>query len=1280
MALFKKNVQDIIVEAKLAYARGNISEASRLLHSVKYRELREYGEGLYLLAKIYLDLIPQLTDQAEINNKYEVIESYLFRAKELSHKEAKVLYDQYFDTNRVLKVNMTVTNTTKNVVDNKTNDKVVNTDKTSQNIKSDEKQTTVNTVKATTINSTVNTVKDMTLNVDVKEQKTKEVKNVQNNIKSKYEHENDIKDIPVEVKWIIQDCLLNSQYLKNLGHSGTVLETKEEKEMKRVFPSLDTRKIVYYNFTSSLLKKEWFAFTPFDYYDYLGNHANIKNVVKIESFYKSKYYGEMIKLYYKDGSVSEAKFMYNETFVSNFLEKLKESATSIRDKGYQYQNKGDLYNAYQYYLISAEIFDNPEAQNDLGVFYKTGKYVEADVERAIYWYERSAKQNNIHALSNLGSLLRSQKRYDEAIIWLEKALAQGSANAANNLGLCYLNGEGCNVDYDKAIEYFKKASENGNYYGDYNLGRVYTYYKFDYAKAFDYYLKAASKNHTGALNGIGLAYMHGRYASVNYDKALEYFDRSIAIDNGSYAYAHKAYLYATCKNDEHKAQELFNKAIELGWNNYSYIAEIYSQEQFGKVDYEKARYWLEKGVKENHSQSKFELALMYVDGIGVKQDYNKALELLSEDDNNSNIKVLLGRLYIEGKGVPQDITKGLELLIPAINKRCPYAHYYQSCLDIEGNYVSKNESLGLKGLLILSTYKGDIYAYKAKQKLEYYLTNEKYNLIKSCDIKILLDICKVITFDEYPKQQFEIYTRLDNSLENCPSKVYATLAKSYHFGVNTRVDYEKAVSYYEKCLHSKDYTYDSEIEFNYASLRFEGKGCFKDLTYGFKMAIAVGAYKDKCPDGVLPYKKGINTFVNLVFKHIKECRIYEYIHYAAKYIDLDKPEVAEFREIIEANEGKFLYATALVMVEKLQEFKNQCNEEIQRIVDEKKYDWKYQEDSKKRSLYSKEKEREYDIVETLLKAADYGSFEAIEYLSENYSVDLVYNNIYPVENYDFRLMRYYDDEGIIEQAKLLTYSWKYDEAIIKLREIIVSRKSNDNLLKALKLVYENIPYNEIMYDLDDIYLETFGYKALTYLKLSLMSERKVVSYKLSRDRTPLSQYVYIDFDVYDTADYEDFLCDEVDYDMFDDNMKNVSLLNIKNRRVMKLLDMMAYRPDDVESLLSYGDNIKFEFTGLENLKDGVFTFIENYVRDSDYKKWRGKNIEGEYSMLPVKLTFIDNDIYTFWSEDISKFIKVDKNEAVYVPDFFTDRVPTYMILKGNTPLLVFNVEKQKRML
>ena len=62
------------------------------------------------------------------------------------------------------------------------------------------------------------------------------------------------------------------------------------------------------------------------------------------------------------------------------------------------------------------------------------------------------------------------------------------------------------------------------------------------------------------------------------------------------------------------------------------------------------------------------------------------------------------------------------------------------------------------------------------------------------------------------------------------------------------------------------------------------------------------------------------------------------------------------------------------------------------------------------------------IVDTLLKAADHGSFEAIEYLSEHYSVDLVYNDIYLVENYDFRLMRYYDDEGIIEQAKLLLYS------------------------------------------------------------------------------------------------------------------------------------------------------------------------------------------------------------------------------------------------------------------
>ena len=87
---------------------------------------------------------------------------------------------------------------------------------------------------------------------------------------------------------------------------------------------------------------------------------------------------------------------------------------------------------------------------------------------------------------------------------------QGNLNAMNNLGWAYLNGDGVQKDYNKAIEYFEDSLWGGNAnaaYGiSYALGTKKGATKHEYDEAFFYGLHAAKAGNMKAQHLIGTYY------------------------------------------------------------------------------------------------------------------------------------------------------------------------------------------------------------------------------------------------------------------------------------------------------------------------------------------------------------------------------------------------------------------------------------------------------------------------------------------------------------------------------------------------------------------------------------------------------------------------------------------------------------------------------------------------------------------------------------------------------------------------------------------------------
>lgn len=210
----------------------------------------------------------------------------------------------------------------------------------------------------------------------------------------------------------------------------------------------------------------------------------------------------------------------------------------------------------------------------------TGK---ARYEEAYKYYKIAAEHNHPVANWAIGYLYyegyignKSKRDLYLAFKYFNKARKLKCSNAFNSFGLIILNGNMPHIkkNKDKAIEMFEKAKSLGNIYAYNNLGKIFEEEK-NYKKAYEYYLVSANLGESWAANKIGDFFRKGIVGTKDLKKAFDYY--TISSESP--------------------------KFILYPWSKYNL-----------------AKYFYENGNLE----------------IGVKQDINKAIELLEDISNELN--------------------------------------------------------------------------------------------------------------------------------------------------------------------------------------------------------------------------------------------------------------------------------------------------------------------------------------------------------------------------------------------------------------------------------------------------------------------------------------------------------------------------------------------------------------------------------------------------------------------------------------------------------------------
>lgn len=173
---------------------------------------------------------------------------------------------------------------------------------------------------------------------------------------------------------------------------------------------------------------------------------------------------------------------------------------------------------------------DPDAMARLGLYYSTGKHVEADSAKAVKWFERASKLEQVDALYYLGECYFFGKGVDRdparAVGLLNRAHEQGDSRASDMLATCYAKGQGVESNHPRARELYEESIRRGNTTALGNLGVLYLQDRGidrDEEKAFDLFRQGAEAGATNAMVLFALSHERGVGTEQNQEVAERYY-------------------------------------------------------------------------------------------------------------------------------------------------------------------------------------------------------------------------------------------------------------------------------------------------------------------------------------------------------------------------------------------------------------------------------------------------------------------------------------------------------------------------------------------------------------------------------------------------------------------------------------------------------------------------------------------------------------------------------------------------------------------------------------
>ena len=267
-----------------------------------------------------------------------------------------------------------------------------------------------------------------------------------------------------------------------------------------------------------------------------------------------------------------------------------------------------------------------EAQLFTGNFYYLGKGVPQDYNEAFRWYQRAAEHQDMFMFPS---------------------------EVYSHMGACYLYGHGVTQNYDKAMEYFNKIGDGdfGSIFGhNYYLLAKYHEGLGDESTALEYHKKAADNGNWYSAAKLADYYYEGSHGfPQDYEKAADYYSEIMNPDVDTTGWFAKA---NTIKElTPLYSMEIDSALMEMEMEMDTAMVEIFEEGQpINLEDYADRDFYI--GAQRGDVEAQLRLGKMLLEGdsaLNYQTDKDLAIVWLEKAARQGNVEAqyLLGECYEE---------------------------------------------------------------------------------------------------------------------------------------------------------------------------------------------------------------------------------------------------------------------------------------------------------------------------------------------------------------------------------------------------------------------------------------------------------------------------------------------------------------------------------------------------------------------------------------------------------------------------------------------------------
>jgi TPR repeat protein len=503
-----------------------------------------------------------------------------------------------------------------------------------------------------------------------------------------------------------------------------------------------------------------------------------------------------------------------------------------------YINTADIQQAKRWYELAA-LKNNPKAQYRLGLNYETGKIPYPGWAITPYYYLNSRRNGNSDATYKLACMYvnknRISGRFQKSFGFLIEATHKGPSEAADllfklykadqkkkqftfkevleelveseniviqyKLGLLFIESSSPTfLDLIKGTWWLSKASEGGYIAASYQLGILFEEglgVTRSHADAIKHYHIAADKGHENALYRLAHLYHDGNGTKQDYIKAFDLYTSAAKYGHPLAKLATKITskltweyqmvgLQKTSKDsalDYNDCLQMWECVADTGNPNLQYQLGRAYEEIGSSSNLVNANKWYSKAVTSSHGPSLFRLGRLFELGLGVTQDYEKAIELYNQSAMTGSNDALnaLGNIYQKGHGVESDVAKAFGYYQNAAENGDSKAQFILGTIHENGEIKCRDLLEAFKWFSMAASQGNE----NAQSYLE--LNYESSNSDEQFNNRSLQYFYRLIKMGKTTN-------RLERSFFG---EVYFCLGSMYYHGRGIPVNYEKAWGYFK---------------------------------------------------------------------------------------------------------------------------------------------------------------------------------------------------------------------------------------------------------------------------------------------------------------------------------------------------------------------------------------------------------------------------------------------------------------------------------------------------